>query len=228
VHLTVGGCLGPCALANVNLLLFDGRALWLHSLNSRELVTGLFDWIERMLEADGFVEPGWPLEAHLFTASTWQGRQDGQELDDGRHWRGRELRPDATPTCEVEAAEMGTSCVGLPRPTADGPDESLAAFDDAVAAPRRNGELVFEEPWQGRAFGMVAAQVESGLFSWDQFRERLIVAIREAEAEPGPFEYYRCWLQAFEGMIEAVGVAGAVDIEERTAEFEFGERFDIY
>ena len=42
VHLTVGGCLGPCALANVNLLVFDGRALWLHSLNSNDEVVALF------------------------------------------------------------------------------------------------------------------------------------------------------------------------------------------
>ena len=32
VHLTIGGCLGPCALANVALLLFDGQAQWFHSI----------------------------------------------------------------------------------------------------------------------------------------------------------------------------------------------------
>src|SRR5918998_2601395 len=48
VHLTVGGCLGPCALANVVLLLFDGAALWFHSVNSDDMVLALYDHIEAM------------------------------------------------------------------------------------------------------------------------------------------------------------------------------------
>ncbi|HEY8683979.1 MAG TPA: (2Fe-2S) ferredoxin domain-containing protein, partial [Chloroflexota bacterium] len=38
VHLTIGGCLGPCPLANVALLLFDGRHIWFHSVNEPALV----------------------------------------------------------------------------------------------------------------------------------------------------------------------------------------------
>ncbi len=34
VHLTQGGCLGPCPLSNVVLVLFDGRAIWFHSFNT--------------------------------------------------------------------------------------------------------------------------------------------------------------------------------------------------
>jgi hypothetical protein len=30
VHLTKAGCLGPCAVANVASLVFDGRAIWFH------------------------------------------------------------------------------------------------------------------------------------------------------------------------------------------------------
>src|SRR2546429_9873035 len=36
------GCLGPCALANVVLLLFDGHALWFHSVNADPLVLILY------------------------------------------------------------------------------------------------------------------------------------------------------------------------------------------
>jgi len=32
VHLSLGGCLGPCALANVALLLYAGREVWFHSI----------------------------------------------------------------------------------------------------------------------------------------------------------------------------------------------------
>ena len=43
-----------------------------------------------------------------------------------------------------------------------------------TAPPRLNGELVFEAPWQSRAFGVTADLVESGCFSWEDFRIRLI------------------------------------------------------
>src|SRR5215510_9031342 len=52
VHLTVGGCLGPCALANVALLLFDGEAQWFHSINSDALAIAIYDHVDRMLDAD--------------------------------------------------------------------------------------------------------------------------------------------------------------------------------
>jgi cobaltochelatase CobN len=90
VHLTIAGCLGPCALANVVLLLFDGQALWFHSVNSEALVAALYDHIEAMLNGDG----GRRLPALLvpcqFTASAWQPRPDGQPVDDlrPRHHRG--------------------------------------------------------------------------------------------------------------------------------------------
>ena len=46
VHLTIGGCLGPCALANVALLLFDGQAQWFHSIDSEALVRALYDHVD--------------------------------------------------------------------------------------------------------------------------------------------------------------------------------------
>src|SRR5438067_5529563 len=70
VHLTVGGCLGPCALANVALLLFDGQALWFHSLNTRALVVGLYDYIVAVLDADRLLPVPPALAPHRFTATT--------------------------------------------------------------------------------------------------------------------------------------------------------------
>ena len=81
VHLTIAGCLGPCALANVVLLLFDGQALWFHSINSEALVGALYDHIEAMLATDG--QRGIPalLARHQFTASAWQPRPEGLPVD---------------------------------------------------------------------------------------------------------------------------------------------------
>ena len=52
VHLTKSGCLGPCVLANVASLVFDGRSVWFHSVSSAWQVRQIFDYIESMLQAD--------------------------------------------------------------------------------------------------------------------------------------------------------------------------------
>lgn len=234
VHLTVGGCLGPCALANVNLLVFDGQALWFHSVNSNETIAAIFDYIEAMLDAGEVIEPPTALQDILFTASTWQDRPDGALVEDRRQWRGARLRPDATPSCELEepsgtlSMEAVEACL-VPERLPDGASERLLrALEGELELPRKNGELVFEAPWQGRVFGMANALHDGGCFTWDEFRERLVVAVRAAEESAAPFEYYTCWLAAFEAILSDLGIVQPADIEERTAEFEFGERSEIY
>src|SRR5437762_5568249 len=84
VHLTIGGCLGPCALANVALLLFDGQAQWFHSVNSPSIARAIYDHVEAMLDADRCLPPSAALAPHHFTASQWQPRPDSQPVDDYR------------------------------------------------------------------------------------------------------------------------------------------------
>ncbi len=50
VHLTFSGCLGPCPLANVALLLFDGHPFWFHSVNNEKVVVAIYDYIEALLQ----------------------------------------------------------------------------------------------------------------------------------------------------------------------------------
>ena len=69
VHLTIGGCLGPCVLANVVLLLFDGQPLWFHSINVDARVLALYDYIDAMLRADGCFPPPSTLARYQFTGS---------------------------------------------------------------------------------------------------------------------------------------------------------------
>lgn len=71
VHLTIGGCLGPCALANVVLLLFDGQPLWLHSINAEPLVHALYDHIGAMVAADHHLPVSSALAPYEFTGSAW-------------------------------------------------------------------------------------------------------------------------------------------------------------
>jgi len=104
----------------------------------------------------------------------------------------------------------------------------VAQMDGKAALPRKNGELVFAAPWQGRAFGMAVALHERGLYEWEEFRQELIRAIAEAERSDQPFEYYACWLLAFERLLARRGILDPADVEERTFEFEFGEREAVF
>jgi nitrile hydratase accessory protein len=220
VHLTVGGCLGPCALANVVLLLFDGRALWFHSINSDALVLALYDHIERMLDDDSVVPLPPSLMACQFTASAWQERPDGQAVDDYRPRR-RTSEPVAPPTCRSPATLVSEEAVEARL------CRVLSDLAGATQVPRRNGELVFDAPWQGRVFGMAVALSEHGVFPWEEFREALIREIAAAEARASEFRYYDAWLAAFEGVLAARGVLSVADLEETAFQFEFGEREDV-
>jgi cobaltochelatase CobN len=217
IHLTIGGCLGPCALANVVLLLFDGQAQWFHSIDSDALATALYDHVERMLEADGCLPPPPALAGYYFTASSWQPRPDGQPVDDGRSWPAHRAHACAAMPSGVAAAGEALTV-----------DRVVAMMGDRAALPRRNGELVFEEPWQGRVFGMAVALHEGGLYEWEEFRQALIAQIAAAEARPGPFVYYEIWLQTFEELLTRKGLVTDAELDETTYQFEFGERDDVF
>ena len=74
VHLTKAGCLGPCALANVASLVFDGRAIWFHSVNTPWHVRLIFDYIQAMVDADRFVAPPSELTEYVFNYYDWDVR----------------------------------------------------------------------------------------------------------------------------------------------------------
>ena len=217
VHLTIGGCLGPCALANVALLLFDGQAQWFHSVNSAARALDIYDHVEAMLDADGCLPPPPALEPYHFTASAWQPRPDGRPVDDYRPRR---------------SAHAGHACATPSGMASDGAaisvDRVVAAMAGQAALPRKNGELVFDEPWQGRVFGMAVALHEQGLYDWDEFRRALIAQVQAAESRPGPFVYYEIWLATFEGLLADKGVVTREELEETTYQFEFGERDDVF
>jgi nitrile hydratase accessory protein len=81
-------------------------------------------------------------------------------------------------------------------------------IDGPVAPPRANGELVFAEPWESRAFGMAVALYEAGAFSWDRFQSALIARIAAWEAAPPEGEswnYYQQWLGALEDVLTDAG-----------------------
>jgi nitrile hydratase accessory protein len=104
---------------------------------------------------------------------------------------------------------------------------------DMAAPPRKNGELVFEAPWQSRAFGMAIALHHEGVYSWEEFSARLAAAIAAngSGSPPGAVlpvapdaeaEYYERWLEALETVLTERGLVSEEEVETRTAEFEAG------
>jgi nitrile hydratase accessory protein len=223
VHLTIGGCLGPCALANVALLILDGQAQWFHSMNRDGLVLELYDHVERMLDADGVLAPPPGLAPYHFSGSAWQPRPDGLPVDDYRP------RFRACPSEAARPDPAHQACAAMP-PADDDPsvERLIADMTGPAAMPRKNGELVFAEPWQGRAFGMAVALSESGAFSWEEFRQTLIAEVAVAERREGPFEYYEVWLGTFERLLAAKGLVSPGELDEAAYQFEFGERDDVF
>jgi nitrile hydratase accessory protein len=91
-----------------------------------------------------------------------------------------------------------------------------------AAPPRSNGELVFAEPWEGRAFGLTMALVHRGVLDYETFRTALVERIRAWEADPVPgdeFRYYRCWLGALEQVLGTAGLVSERDVIERSVQF---------
>jgi nitrile hydratase accessory protein len=81
-----------------------------------------------------------------------------------------------------------------------------------ASPPRSNGELVFAEPWESRAFGLALALHEGGAFDWEDFRQELIATIAAWDQD---WSYYRCWLAALESVLAARGVVSAAEVDHR-------------
>ena len=95
-------------------------------------------------------------------------------------------------------------------------EDAVAYMTGNAALPRRNGELVFDAPWESRAFGLAVGLSQAGVFTWDAFRERLIAEIAEWEAAGHPAEewsYYACWLHALEELLEERGIATDAELD---------------
>jgi cobaltochelatase CobN len=76
IQLSMNGCLGPCPLANVVLLFFDGRPIWFQSINSEPQIVALFDYIEQLLATDNFLPPPAELGEYVFDFYTWTHSPD--------------------------------------------------------------------------------------------------------------------------------------------------------
>ena len=96
-------------------------------------------------------------------------------------------------------------------------DQHIADMDEQIALPRKNGELVFEAPWEARAFGLAVALSESGLYSWRDFSQGLATEIAVAEQEGITSSYYERWLASLEKLVIAKGLMTDEELDAWTA-----------
>jgi hypothetical protein len=83
-----------------------------------------------------------------------------------------------------------------------GIERAVTDMGGPAALPRRNGELAFDEPWQGRAFGAALAVVQVHDLDWDDYRRRLVTAIEDDPDRP----YWESWLVALERLVGDLGI----------------------
>jgi nitrile hydratase accessory protein len=104
--------------------------------------------------------------------------------------------------------------------TEDRLQQRLAATGAAMP-PMENGELLFAEPWEARAFGMAHHLCDAGCFEWDAFRDHLIAVIAAHDARPAndePYCYYEHWLVALEQTLADHGLAEHRELDARAHE----------
>ncbi|MGA7871521.1 MAG: nitrile hydratase accessory protein [Candidatus Binatus sp.] len=82
------------------------------------------------------------------------------------------------------------------------------ALDNLIEGARLDPGQVFSAPWEARAFAIALKLSESGHFTWDEFRDRLIAEVRASDrirARDGTSdhgEYYEHFLRALEHIVE--------------------------
>ena len=88
-------------------------------------------------------------------------------------------------------------------------------MDGASALPRQNGELVFQAPWESRAFGLAVTLSESGQLEWKDFWEALVTEIAASQQSNDDTLYYEQWLAALEKLALAKGLVTEADLDAR-------------
>ncbi len=96
-------------------------------------------------------------------------------------------------------------------------DPDLVSPDAPAAPPRSNGELVFTEPWESRAFGVAVALHDAGVVDFEAFRTRLIGEIGDWEAShpagDEDYRYYERWLTALERTVLGEGIVERASLD---------------
>lgn len=102
---------------------------------------------------------------------------------------------------------------------------------ESVDLPRSNGEIIFNNPWEGRVFAMAMYLYEQGIYPWKSFNEKFVQEIGEAERQHPDvdvvFTYYQHWMKALEKELLEKGVLSQEQLDMRMNEFATGQRHHV-
>ncbi|MCH8939653.1 MAG: nitrile hydratase accessory protein [Chloroflexi bacterium] len=104
------------------------------------------------------------------------------------------------------------------------PNEQISNMPAETALPRSNGELVFEAPWEGRAFGIAVAMNNDGKYEWREFVDELAGEIAAAEKAGAESTYYERWVTSLERLAIEKGLVTPEEMDARAAEYASGDR----
>lgn len=166
-------------------------------------------------------------------------REFGLELDDGielnvhnadfrtRYMVLPERPPGTGHMSEAELVEIITrdAMIGVARvepgkkEISDLSQRRVSDMEGAAALPRKSGELLFHDPWEGEAFAMAVSLCEQGHYDWSEFQARLIeqIAIADQQDPETRASYYESWLRAFEKLLQAKGILERKAISKRVS-----------
>jgi nitrile hydratase accessory protein len=105
------------------------------------------------------------------------------------------------------------------------------AIVEMEGLPRQNGELVFEAPWEARAFGVAVALCREQGIEWEAFRARLIEEIASWEQAHGSdpsdeWSYYERWAASLERLVLELGLVGDAEVAVRAEEIARADGHD--
>lgn len=83
----------------------------------------------------------------------------------------------------------------------------MSELDELIAAARLNPDRVFSAPWEARAFAIAVKLAEARIFTWSEFRDRLIEEVGKSdrarkEGALADEQYYEHFLRALESVLE--------------------------
>ncbi len=107
-------------------------------------------------------------------------------------------------------------------------DREIADARGSAAPPRKNGELVFNAPWEGRAFGLALAVRGQHRYSWRRLQSLLENRIGEAGAADDGSRYYEHWVASLEDLLVQGGLISRADLDRRTEEYLAGDRDEVF
>lgn len=106
----------------------------------------------------------------------------------------------------------------------DGLPEAIAQAGQNAALPGDDGgELVFNSPWEAKAFAIVLALFQQGHYSWTEWAQALGGEIRAAGAEDDGTGYYLLWLSAAEKLVASKALVDESELLARKVALEVAQ-----